>query len=589
MTTRHANTPAFLGVWPFPGAACTTDKPRFLISAAASSLYIRLIRCFAALVHLRFRTARQQGAAGTQRRPFPRVGAEKAEQKAAVVQTCRTLTGSEGSVAPRRIGRYDVIKKLGHGGMGDVWLAHDPSIERAVAIKVIAVREGNAIPGQGARFRAEMKALGKLTHKNIVRILDAEIAGGQAHIVMEKLEGSDLKTRLERGEAFPLSRAIDVIRQVLSALEHAHEHFIVHGDIKPANVMLDKKGVATVLDFGAARFVEPDATIMRWPDALTPAYASPEQAVGADLDFRTDLYSAGVMLHELATGHRPKANASNAEILRLLTSAVAASGQHVSAKVLAAMAKVLRRALRSNPKRRHESASAFIAAMVASGQEPTPSSPCIAQFPRAHRAWVAWAPRLVALPFFLGGAASQLVLPPLPESRFVVHAAVQPEPMLPETTTLARPPASRPEPARELQFAPAGALQPVPAVPAALIINQPGTVSNRAGFEVATNATAGPAQGRQRTTLSTRPASPAVWNDARRSSVDLDAPTAQEALDTTAAASTALDPVEPPATPSVSEVCRGMGWIQHVKCIVATCSVRANWNDPECNRKPQEP
>lgn len=493
-------------------------------------------------------------------------------------------------MTPQRLGRYDVVKKLGDGGMGVVWQAHDPSIDRFVAIKVIAVRENCDIPALRAHFRAEMQALGRLWHRNIVRILDAEIASGQAYIVMEKLEGSDLRTRLKGGEAFPIPRSIDIVRQVLSALEHAHKMCVVHGDLKPANVMLDENHVATVCDFGAARFVEPEATIMRWPDALSPDYASPEQVKGETVDFRTDVFAAAIMLYVLVTGNMPDVDTSEAEILRGLTAAIASSGEDVGATVLAAIAKVLWRALRPNPKERFESASAFSAAMVAAGQKPTSTSPDTAAAPRSRRALVVWGPRLMALPFFFGWIATQPVLPTSPVSGFVAQAVVQPEPIRPlEIAHPTTPPAAQLVPEGGPQFALAAAQQSAHAQAAARAINQTGTVSARPDSVVPTSANTGTANVGPRTTVAPLPMELVLGNDSRRSSMDLAVVKAEDALDTNPAVSVATSTVNPRTRLAVSDVCRDMSWFEHVKCIVATCSMRANWHDPECNQKGQEP
>src|ERR1700757_3004737 len=197
-------------------------------------------------------------------------------------------------------GRYRIIRKLGTGGMANVYLAEDQELGRRVAIKILDER--HASDEQFVeRFRREAKNAAGLSHGNIVAIYDRGQAEGTYYIAMEYLDGRSLKELLvSRGPA-PIPVAIDYARQILAAVRFAHRHGIVHRDIKPHNVLVDAEGRLKVTDFGIARA---GASQMTEAGSIigTAQYLSPEQAKGAPVDESSDLYSTGVVLYELLTG-----------------------------------------------------------------------------------------------------------------------------------------------------------------------------------------------------------------------------------------------------------------------------------------------
>ncbi len=200
-------------------------------------------------------------------------------------------------------GRYQVVRKLGAGGMANVYLAEDQELGRRVAIKILNERHANDEQFV-ERFRREAKNAAALSHPNIVSIYDRGEAEGTYYIAMEYLDGRSLKELiLSRGPA-PLNVAIEYVRQILSALRFAHRHGIVHRDIKPHNVLVDAEGRVKVTDFGIARA---GASQMTEAGSIvgTAQYLSPEQARGTDVDQRSDLYSLGIVLYELLTGTLP--------------------------------------------------------------------------------------------------------------------------------------------------------------------------------------------------------------------------------------------------------------------------------------------
>src|ERR671935_1112129 len=200
-------------------------------------------------------------------------------------------------------GRYKILRKLGAGGMADVYLAEDQELGRRVAIKILNDRHANDEQFV-ERFRREAKNAAALSHPNIVSIYDRGEAEGTYYIAMEYLEGRSLKELiLSRGPA-PLNVAIEYVRQILSALRFAHRHGIVHRDIKPHNVLVDAEGRVKVTDFGIARAGTSQMT-EAGSIVGTAQYLSPEQARGTNVDQRSDIYSLGIVLYELLTGAVP--------------------------------------------------------------------------------------------------------------------------------------------------------------------------------------------------------------------------------------------------------------------------------------------
>jgi serine/threonine-protein kinase len=202
-------------------------------------------------------------------------------------------------------GRYQIIARLASGGMGEVYRAHDPVLDREVAIKILHTKLADD-PGFIDRFRREARSAGMLSHPNIVAVHDWGDSGGTYFMVMEFVRGPNLRTLLMRDGTLQPAQATEVVTGVLAALEHAHEQGIVHRDIKPENVMVTRKGEVKVADFGLARAFA-DARISQAPGTVTGTvqYLAPEQIEGDRADPRTDLYATGIVLFELLTGQVP--------------------------------------------------------------------------------------------------------------------------------------------------------------------------------------------------------------------------------------------------------------------------------------------
>ena len=210
-----------------------------------------------------------------------------------------------------RLGPYEIVAAIGSGGMGEVYRAHDTRLGRDVAVKVLPTALA-ADPDALARFDREARAVAAINHPNILALHDIGTDNGIAHAVMELLEGETLKKRLESGPP-PPRKALEWAVQLALGLAAAHERGIVHRDLKPANVFLTRDGRIKILDFGVARRDRPDregdsnltTKIERGQFVGTPAYASPEQVLGEPATPRSDLFSFGVVVHEMLTGTHP--------------------------------------------------------------------------------------------------------------------------------------------------------------------------------------------------------------------------------------------------------------------------------------------
>ncbi len=212
---------------------------------------------------------------------------------------------------PKSLGRYEVQGVLGKGAMGLVYDGLDPTLQRRVAIKTIltATLDEATAKHYAMRFMREVRAVARINHPNIVQVYDYGTEQGLAYIVMEYIEGKELKDCLDGGERFSLKQVLAMMRELLDALEFAHEAGVIHRDIKPANVMLDAARHVKLTDFGVARITDPDADTGEATRAGamigTPSYMSPEQIQGQPIDRRTDVFSAGVLFYQLLTGRKP--------------------------------------------------------------------------------------------------------------------------------------------------------------------------------------------------------------------------------------------------------------------------------------------
>jgi serine/threonine protein kinase len=209
----------------------------------------------------------------------------------------------------KTLGKYQIIERIGRGGMADIYRSKQPDLDRDVAIKVLNPYMTAEDTDFVSRFRREGRAAAALRHPNIVQVFDFEHQGEVYFLVMEYIEGRTLKEILtdlrEKMEFLSLGEVLRILSQVGDALDYAHQQGTLHRDVKPSNIMINKKGLAILMDFGIARMMSGSAYITTGMALGTPAYMSPEQADGRQVDHRSDLYSLGVVLYEMLAGRTP--------------------------------------------------------------------------------------------------------------------------------------------------------------------------------------------------------------------------------------------------------------------------------------------
>jgi len=205
--------------------------------------------------------------------------------------------------SPERIGRYQVIERIGRGAMGVVYRAHDGAMGRDVALKVL-MTDLEDDPDIRTRFHREAEAAARLSHPNIITIFDVGEDGDRFFIVMELLRGATLKDFLKQSDAAPIERKLDLMIQLCSGLGAAHNASIYHRDVKPGNIFVRSDGILKILDFGVARLASSSMTASGFIVG-TPDYMSPEQARGAEIDGRSDIFSLGGVFYFMLTGRKP--------------------------------------------------------------------------------------------------------------------------------------------------------------------------------------------------------------------------------------------------------------------------------------------
>ncbi len=274
----------------------------------------------------------------------------------------------------RTISHYRILEKLGGGGMGVVYKAEDTRLHRIVALKFLPDDTAQD-PAALERFRREAQTASALNHPNICTIYDIAEEGSAAYIAMEFIEGQTLKHRMET-KVMRVSEILDVAISVADALAAAHARGIIHRDIKPANIFMSRTGQTKVLDFGLAKYASeqqfaqdlnnsmptaPDPKLLTSPGSAlgTVSYMSPEQAMGEELDGRTDLFSLGIVLYEMATGRQPFSGTTTAAVFDSILHRQPISPVKINAQLPARLEEILNKALEKDAKLRYQSASDF--------------------------------------------------------------------------------------------------------------------------------------------------------------------------------------------------------------------------------------
>ncbi len=277
-----------------------------------------------------------------------------------------------------KLGRYDIIRVLGKGSMGVVYEARDPNLDRQVAIKTIRVQSlsADAASEYEIRFRTEARSAARLHHPNIVSVFDSGQDGEEAYLVMEYIQGEDLKHHLECGARFSVRSAIAMVHDLLMALDHAHRQNVVHRDVKPANMLIEVTGRVKLTDFGVARIQEPDESHLTQVGGAvgTPKYMSPEQAKGQRGDSRSDVFSAAVVLYELLTGRLPFDGDNQFVIIHQIVSHEPVQPSSLNPDLPASVDAVMTRALAKNPDERYPTARDFALALRDVVQQLPPST-----------------------------------------------------------------------------------------------------------------------------------------------------------------------------------------------------------------------
>ena len=420
--------------------------------------------------------------------------------------------GMRSTPLPEQIGRFRVEALLGRGGMGEVYKAFDPTLQRTVAVKT--VRPDIERPEYLERLMREAQACARLSHPNIVTVYEAGQIGGVVYIAMEYLQGENLSQVLERND-LSFEDKIRILTQVLDALHHAHGQDVVHRDVKPSNIHLQADGSIKLVDFGLARVLQADTLTASGNVLGTPHYASPEQLKGEAIDRRTDIYSTGVMAYEMLSGRRPfepDNDSISSVILKVIQDTPAPMNTDMS-RLLPEIEGIVSRAMAKTPEARFQSAEEMRAALInfleaarprissieardhastivvgAGAAEPVKAVADVAVRPSRTLWWVSGAAvAAVAVAVLVGMPASPAesvaspsntetaVVPAVPVTTAVVPASTTPEPPPAGSAAASKLPAALPAAATAATGA---ALVPAPAVTAKqLFASTSGTLS----------------------------------------------------------------------------------------------------------------
>src|SRR5437899_4552758 len=255
---------------------------------------------------------------------------------------------------PEKIGRYEIAGELGRGAMGVVYKATDPMIGRQVALKTMRL-DVHGVDEEEIlrRFKHEAKLAGVMNHSNIVTIYDAGEHEGVFYIAMEYIEGVTLQSILHEDRVVTAERILEISRQMCVGLDYAHERGVIHRDIKPANIMIHGKGGVKIMDFGIAK--SGGGMTSAGQVLGTPAYMSPEQVRGKTLDGRSDLFSYGVCLYEMATGEKPFQGQNVTTIIYKIMTEEPIPPRELDVTIHPGISAVIVKALAKNPDHRHQS------------------------------------------------------------------------------------------------------------------------------------------------------------------------------------------------------------------------------------------
>ena len=267
---------------------------------------------------------------------------------------------------PERIGKYYVVHEVGRGSTGTVYLSHDPFYGRDVAIKFYHATSCDDAESRNARrmFMGEAKMVGKLQHPNIVPIFDAGEEDGRRYVVTEHVHGArTLSAYCRSGSLLPIDQVVSILYKCAKALHYAHSRGVVHRDIKPSNILLTQDGDVRIVDFGIALVADSDVSRLEGV-AGSPAYMSPEQVQGLELDARSDLYSLGAVMYEMLCGQRPFRAGALGKLLRQVVQSEAESLRSIRPEIPEELEEVVKRALQKAPNNRYRTGNEFAAELT---------------------------------------------------------------------------------------------------------------------------------------------------------------------------------------------------------------------------------
>ncbi len=289
-----------------------------------------------------------------------------------------------GAPVPRRVGNLELLEPLGAGGMGEVWKARDAELDRLVAVKLL---ERDSQGAYGERFRREARAAAAVVHPNVAQIHFSGAHLGRLYYVMELVTGRSLAQLLAAEGRLSGSHCVAWLRQACEGLRAAQQAGVIHRDVKPSNLMVEESGRLKLVDFGLARRLEVDATITRDGSVMgTPSYMSPEQARGAELDMRSDIYSLGATFYHLLTGEPPFVAASAVEVMHQQLAAPLVPLRERNPAVPRALAAVIERMLAKVPADRFQDYDQVLAALDG-GVVAEPPAAAVSTARRQGRRW----------------------------------------------------------------------------------------------------------------------------------------------------------------------------------------------------------
>jgi serine/threonine-protein kinase len=332
--------------------------------AAAIRAMVRELRDKAALE----RYVAELAAAGDRMTAAVAGAPTRAAGATAPVGEAATIAATGAAAEPRVGGvfanRYEVLEVLGTGGMGKVYRARDRELDEVVALKTIRRDVLGASPEALERFKQEIKLARKATHKNIMRTYDFGDAGGVRYLTMEYVKGYTLRELVRRQKDLPLAIALRIARQICTGLYAAHDAGIVHRDVKSHNILITPTGDIKIMDFGIARPLESSGLTVDGAIVGTPEYMSPEQALGRPADFRSDIYSAGMVFYELFAGQLPFTGGAPLEVAMRHVQAQPKRPSELKAGLPPEIDAVVGKMTEKEPKARYQSFAEVYAALA---------------------------------------------------------------------------------------------------------------------------------------------------------------------------------------------------------------------------------